>query len=91
MAHLLVPVVVSMTMFSLGCFMIYMILKDRQKWDDFWEDQNRQRPLVPNSWPGSKGSKVFSYIFAIGMFTGGGIALLSSIGELLRAINILNH
>lgn len=59
---------------GLGCIMIYWILKDRQRWDDFWEGQNRGRPLAPN-WAGSSASKILSYILATLLFIGGFMGL----------------
>ena len=54
----------SSVAFGAGCFMAYQILRHRQRWDDFWERQNRQRFLAPKGWARSAVSKWLSYLFA---------------------------
>lgn len=63
--------------------MVYQILRHRQRWDDFWARQNRQRYLVPKGWAGSPVSQWFSYLFAIVLLIGGFLGLLSSLVSLL--------
>ena len=73
----------SSVAFGAGCFMAYQILRHRQRWDDFWERQNRQRLLAPKGWAGSPVSHWFSYLFAIVLLLGGFLGLLSSLVSLL--------
>ncbi|MCL4267686.1 MAG: hypothetical protein KJ069_31225 [Anaerolineae bacterium] len=86
MIDLVVPLVVSIIAFSIGCFMAYRLYKDRQGWDEFWESQNRQRPLAPKTWAGSDISKLFSYLFAALLLLGGFIAMVSSSMNLLFSL-----
>ena len=74
----LIPLLVSLISFSLGSFMMYWILKDKQKWDGFWEDLNRDRPLAPD-WAGSRLSRAFTYLMAVLLLLGGFLGMCRSL------------
>jgi hypothetical protein len=78
---------ISMLAFGVGGYMVYQMFKDTEKWDRFWENQNRQRPLVPKNWPGSAASKLLSYLFAIVMLFAGFIMTISTILEIIQLMN----
>lgn len=84
MIAIVLSLMLSIIVFGLGCFFVYLLLKDQQKWDEFWETQNRNRPLAPKNWAGSGASKLLSYLFPIVMLFGGFLALISSILDILK-------
>jgi len=84
MIDAIVQLIISIIVFSLGCFLVYKILKDTKKWDETWERENRQRPLVPKDWAESDISKLLTYLFALFFFFGGLIIMISSFLTLLK-------
>jgi hypothetical protein len=69
--------------FGAECFLVYQIVRHRDRWDDFWGRQNRQRFLAPKGWAESAVSQWLSYVFAIVLLIGGFLGLLSSLVSLL--------
>ena len=84
MINVIVPLIISIIAFSIGCFLVYKMLKDTKKWDEFWERENRQRPLAPKGWAESDASKLLSYLFALLFFFGGLITMIASFFALLK-------
>lgn len=84
MIELVVPLVVSIILFSAGCLMAFKIVKDRENWDRFWEIENRNKPLIPKNWAESDTLKLLTYLFAFLFFFGGLIIMLSSFSDLLK-------
>jgi len=84
MLELIFSLVISIIAFSFGCFLAYKMLKDTKKWDEFWGRENRQRPLAPKGWSESDASKLLSYLFALFLFFGGLITVISSFFNLLK-------
>ena len=84
MIDIVFPLIFSIIVFSLGCFFVYLILKDQQKWNEFWESQNRNRLLTPKNWAGSDVSKFFSYLFPIVLLVGGFLAIVASLSNLFK-------
>lgn len=73
--HTFTSLIVSAVTFIMGGVMVYLIVADRDRWDQFWEDQNRDRPLTPASWAGSPLSKAITYILALMFFVTGLLGL----------------
>jgi sulfonate transport system ATP-binding protein len=44
MIEAILGLLISMLAFGVGGYMVYQMFKDTEKWDRFWENQNRQRP-----------------------------------------------
>ncbi len=63
--------------------MAYQILRHRQRWDGFWEQQNRQRFLAPKGWAGSATSKLLSFLFAAVLLIGGLLGFFSYLFNLV--------
>ena len=61
--------------FTLGAFLLYRIAADRQRWDRFWDEMNRDRPGAPG-WAGSPMARLLSYLFPALLFLGGLLGLL---------------
>lgn len=83
MAEIIISLLISIIAFIFGCFLLYKLSKDQKKWDEFWENQNKQNPLAPKSWPGSDTSRLLSYILPFAFFLGGFLAMISSFLKLL--------
>jgi hypothetical protein len=69
--NLLAPLIA----FILGAFLLYRIAVDRQRWDSFWDEMNRDRLGAPG-WEGAPLSRLLSYLFPALLFLGGLLGLL---------------
>lgn len=86
MIEAVLSLLISMLAFGIGSYMVYQISKDKEKWDNFWENENRQRPLAPKNWPGSDASKLLTYLFAFMLLFGGLLATFSSILNVIKYV-----
>lgn len=82
MIELLAPLCFSAVFLGIGCFMVYSMFTNLEKWDAFWENQNRRNPLMPNDWAASTGYKLLSYVGAIMILFVGGAVLVATILDL---------
>jgi hypothetical protein len=60
------------------------MLRDTKKWNEFWERENFQRPFAPSGWAKSDVAKLLSYLFALFLFFGGLMIMISSFFALLK-------
>jgi hypothetical protein len=65
------PLIAPLISFCLACFMLYWIVADKPRWDEFWAEQNRGRPFAPRGWAESPVMRLLTYLFAVLLTLGG--------------------